>query len=28
VYDETVEQKWVYLEQIIGLGERLDGEPL
>ena len=28
VADETVEQKWVYLEQIISLGERLDGNPL
>jgi hypothetical protein len=28
VLDETAEQKWVYLEQIISLGERLDGEPL
>jgi len=28
VKDETVEQKWVYLEQIISLGERMEGEPL
>lgn len=28
VADETVEQKWVYLEQIISLGENLAGEPL
>jgi len=28
VLDETLEQKWVYLEQIISLGETIDGEPL
>ena len=28
VFDETPEQKWVYLEQIISLGERIHGEPL
>lgn len=28
VEDETVEQKWIYLEQIISLGERIQGEPL
>ena len=28
VFDETVEQKWIYLEQIMSLGERLAGEPL
>ncbi len=28
VEDETSEQKWVYLEQILSLGERLQGEPL
>ncbi len=28
VIDETVEQKWVYLNQILSLGERLLGEPL
>ena len=28
VKDETIEQKWVYLEQIISLGERIEGEPL
>jgi hypothetical protein len=28
VEDETVQQKWVYLDQIVSLGERLSGEPL
>ena len=28
VHDETIEQKWVYLNQILSLGERLQGEPL
>ena len=28
VEDETVEQKWVYLNQILSLGEQLDGRPL
>ena len=28
VYDETPEQKWVYLNQIVSLGEELHGEPL
>ena len=28
VKDETLEQKWIYLEQIISLGERIVGEPL
>jgi hypothetical protein len=28
VEDETLQQKWVYLDQIIGLGEQLSGEPL
>ena len=28
VADETVAQKWVYLNQIMSLGERLDGDPL
>lgn len=28
VRDETVEQKWVYLNQILSLGERIQGEPL
>ncbi len=28
VLDETVEQKWIYLELIASLGERIDGEPL
>ncbi len=28
VLDETLQQKWVYLDQIIGLGEQLSGEPL
>lgn len=28
VLDETPEQKWVYLEMILGLGELLSGEPL
>jgi hypothetical protein len=28
VEDETIQQKWVYLDQIIGLGEQLKGEPL
>ena len=28
VLDETVKQKWIYLQQIMSLGERLTGEPL
>jgi len=28
VYDETPAQKWVYLNQIVSLGEELYGEPL
>lgn len=28
VKDETLEQKWVYLNQILSLGEQLKGEPL
>jgi hypothetical protein len=28
VADETIEQKWVYLQQILSLGERLMGDPL
>lgn len=28
VLDETAEQKWVYLNQILSLGERIQGEPL
>lgn len=28
VYDETIQQKWVYLNQIVSLGEQLKGEPL
>jgi hypothetical protein len=28
VLDETVEQKWIYLELIASLGERINGEPL
>ena len=28
VEDETLEQKWVYLNQILSLGEQLKGEPL
>jgi len=28
VLDETVAQKWIYLQQIISLGETIDGEPL
>ncbi len=28
VGDETVEQKWIYLQQILSLGEQLLGEPL
>lgn len=28
VRDETVEQKWIYLNQIISLGEELRGDPL
>ena len=28
VLDETVQQKWIYLNQIVSLGEQLDGEPL
>lgn len=28
VQDETVEQKWVYLNQILSLGEEISGEPL
>jgi hypothetical protein len=28
VFDETVEQKWIYLRLIMSLGERLQGEPL
>lgn len=28
VADETIQQKWVYLEQILSLGEQLQGEPL
>jgi len=28
VADETLAQKWIYLEQIMSLGERINGEPL
>jgi hypothetical protein len=28
VMDETLEQKWVYLNQILSLGEQLQGQPL
>lgn len=28
VADETLQQKWVYLDQILSLGEQLQGEPL
>jgi hypothetical protein len=28
VYDETPEQKWIYLNQIVSLGEEIHGEPL
>ena len=28
VEDETIAQKWVYLNQILSMGERLSGEPL
>ncbi len=28
VEDETLQQKWIYLQQILSLGEQLQGEPL
>ena len=28
VRDETLEQKWIYLNHILSLGERIEGEPL